>query len=244
MEWIVQLQIPNSRIHQRLVDLFSFPDLSLEVDPDSGLVMRSSTFGALGFGDDAAESVEKQADELLKTVRGGIKVALGHSLEIRRGHSIRINDNGSRNVFVLIEECIPLVDEPVIVTTDQHGNEIRVSTPIDPVAEWFSLSLTNQHVRNALNRLAKAELDWGDLYAILDAVNADVANRVYDDSWATEQEVKLFKHTANNVQALGEEARHALPAWIPPADPMTYAAARTLIERIVVKWLAWRQLNP
>jgi hypothetical protein len=58
--------------------------------------------------------------------------------------------------------------------------------------------------------------------------------------WATKTEESRFSQTANSAEAVGDAARHAQGKVKAPADPMPLGEARTLIRRILEKWIRWK----
>jgi hypothetical protein len=55
--------------------------------------------------------------------------------------------------------------------------------------------------------------------------------------WASEAQLRRFKHSANSVKAAGDEARHGVEATAPPVDPMTITEAKSLVDILLARWL-------
>ncbi len=73
---------------------------------------------------------------------------------------------------------------------------------------WVELADHDAKVDKALRILITRETNWVNLYNILDVVLSDVGGMIWQAGWATESEVKRFKHTADSESTLGDEARH------------------------------------
>ena len=83
--------------------------------------------------------------------------------------------------------------------------------------------------------------DWGSLYKIFEIIYRDVGLKVYDDEWLQESQIRLFKCTANNLRAIGDEARHAREDWDPPGKPMSLPEARKLIQALLKRWICYKR---
>ena len=89
-------------------------------------------------------------------------------------------------------------------------------------------------VATVLRILGRGELDWYDLYKVYETTKHD-AGDAQVRQWAPRAE--LFRHTANNAGALGDEARHPELGWQAPKNPMTIEDARALVQSLAGHWL-------
>ena len=86
---------------------------------------------------------------------------------------------------------------------------------------------------------ATTTLDWVDLYRIYEVIESDMGRSVIlAKRWATNADIKLFKHTANSVAATGDQARHGKETSTPPVKPLTLSEARALVDTLLRAWLA------
>lgn len=133
--------------------------------------------------------------------------------------------------------------------------------PLDGGEEWFpitgsahltsggrkSISAKNLlkladesvHVAKAL-RLQCQDMDWVNLYRLLEVVREDVGgeDQIEDNGWAKEDEIESFTATANNSSVIGDEARHGqIDGSGQPSKTMTLREARPWIKSIVFQWL-------
>ncbi len=95
------------------------------------------------------------------------------------------------------------------------------------------------HVAKAL-RLQCQEMDWVNLYRLLEVVREDVGgeDQIEDNGWAKEDEIESFTATANNSSVIGDEARHGqIDGSGQPSKTMTLREARPWIKSIVFQWL-------
>ncbi len=77
------------------------------------------------------------------------------------------------------------------------------------------------------------------VYAVADIANsAGGTDTVVNSGLVSRTQLRRFKHSANSVNAAGDEARHGVEPRTPPADPMTIAEARSLVDILLSRWLA------
>ena len=117
---------------------------------------------------------------------------------------------------------------------DEQGHEfpgrVRPSV-LDRIAEPI--------VRDALRLLGTDDdPSWTTLYKVLELIGRDLGNErsIIERGWASRKQIERFRHSANNWQASGLDARHAIE-WRPPQDAMLIQEARQFIRELVSKWL-------
>ena len=82
-------------------------------------------------------------------------------------------------------------------------------------------------------------MGWVDLYRLFEVIEAGAggARALVDGGWASNAQIRRFKHTAKSVAAAGDEARHGAEHGERPADPMTLDEARGFIDGLLRRWL-------
>src|SRR6266849_8946952 len=86
---------------------------------------------------------------------------------------------------------------------------------------------------------------WVELYRLYEVIESDIGRPVIvANGWVSDRDIGRFKHTANSVEAAGDEARHGKEETDPPARPLSLAEARTLIDRLLSGWLAFKAGSP
>ena len=125
---------------------------------------------------------------------------------------------------------------PATITVDGQAQQ----QPAPPISRAARTSAAGNADAEAVIRLLGGPLDWVNLYRILDHLRHALGgiSGIVEAGYATEADLKKFKHTANSYAAIGDSARHGADGSKPPADPMTFEEARTLIRSIVRRWLA------
>lgn len=109
-----------------------------------------------------------------------------------------------------------------------------------PADAWIALAQREEHVARALEIIGQEDVRWTDLYHLLEVVEADVGQLMFERGWATRAEMERFARTANSPAILGAAARHGAQRTEPPPNPMSYDDARSLIVRLVRAWLEWK----
>jgi hypothetical protein len=96
--------------------------------------------------------------------------------------------------------------------------------------KWLSLASRDRGVEKALAIWGSKPRSWFWLWKVDEIVKgrADISG----EGWASKNELRRFRHTANDPVAGGEDARHARVATSTPRRAMKLTEAEALIERI------------
>jgi len=231
-EWIVKLAGDPSDLRV-LAGILSAPELRLEQEGEE-FALRSTAFAP----EMTNEEVVRVADEMLALISGACCLALDARRPITIHYVIFIPDQGPGEAYLEFMEEVHARDSISITIFDEQGS-VQVVKPSDSISEWLTLASHNQSVAMALRLLRNSDLSWVNLYRILDAIVSDVGGTeaIAQQGWASNALVRLFKHTANSVAALGEEARHGAEQTQPPKKPMLLSEARTFILGLAHSWL-------
>ena len=85
---------------------------------------------------------------------------------------------------------------------------------------------------------------WINSSRIFEVIEGDVGGGIVSQGWATKSETTTFSRTANNPQAVGDEARHGYQRVQPPPKPITQQEASELITRITHQWINYKRHEP
>ncbi|MFC1453068.1 hypothetical protein ACFLSJ_06945 [Verrucomicrobiota bacterium] len=117
---------------------------------------------------------------------------------------------------------------------------VEVTSP----KESTDLPPNDSNVDTALRILAQRQLTWSELYKLLESVQADQGSDYpITAGVTTEAQLRRFKHTANSMAAIGDDARHGPKSQQPPSTPMTMDDARDLLRSILKHWLAEKRVR-
>lgn len=229
MEWVVTLSGDVYTLEE-LSKVFSSSDISIQKEQDA-FVLRSRDFADL-ISDD---QVRDHATEILTSLNGAAKLALGSCSPIVIEDISKIRDDGTRHVYVSATSSV-VVSATCSVSLIHADGTIEEFHPADPAITWMDLSKRDRHVKRALHLIANDFETWYGLYKIYEVIEGDVGN-IPERGWCTKAELKRFKLTANSPEALGVNARHAVKTIPAPPDPMSLASAEFLIRRLMSGWL-------
>ena len=88
---------------------------------------------------------------------------------------------------------------------------------------------------------------WGSLYHVYEVIKHDASGGIGD--WKAlfpllpnepdlDRQLERFRNTANDPKHAGIHARHGRPERKSEPDPMNFADAQSLIQRLLVAWLS------
>jgi len=185
-----------------------------------------------------ADEVRNKTDELLSLINGASRLILRTRTPITSCVVEKINDDGTRLGFVSVSDSATM-RETVNVTTILEDNTVQEIHQADPIHDWINVAQGNVNVAKVFRLLSNFGYDWVNLYRIYEVVEDDVggSSKIAQGQWTTETAIERFKHTANSIGAIGDEARHGKETTQPPKNPMTFSEAKSLIETILHNWL-------
>ena len=105
--------------------------------------------------------------------------------------------------------------------------------------DLLKLAGESVHVAKAL-RLQCQDMDWVNLYRLLEVVREDVGgdDQIDRNGWAKKDEINKFTGSANNSSVIGDDARHGIiDGSGQPSEIMTLREARKLVRNIVLQWI-------
>jgi hypothetical protein len=186
-------------------------------------------------------AVYEAAVELVDRLRGLMVAKLASDPWLEMGPVMELLPDGSRRPHVFARAEMATARARIHAAGVVTYPDGTVPEP-PPVPSWepiIELAVRDDAVRLALALLA-APPTWSRLYAVLDLVVQDERT---DRRAGVERrgdvmsEVERFTWTANNVWAIGVDARHGRLDWKPPSSPMSLEEASDLIGRTVEAWI-------
>jgi len=234
MEWVVTL---SGDVHtlEELLKVFNSPEICIQKDHDA-FVLKSKDFADL-ISDD---QVREHTTEILISLNGAAKLALGSCSPIKIEHISKIRDDGTRHVYISATSSI-MSSVTCSITIIHRDGTIEEDCPAAPVIHWMALSKRDEHVKRALHLIENDFETWDGLYKVYEVIQEDVGN-IPEKGWCTEAELKRFKQTANSPEALGVDARHGKMIPAPP-DPMSLSSAESFIRRLMSAWLKEKKVQ-
>ncbi len=184
------------------------------------------------------EDVHDSARSLLQMLTGASRLALGMRKPIKAAHLARNRPDGVRETFSYVEETAFMRGSATILVTASDGSRM-VTRPADAVPEWTGLALNNAVVAKALRLVGSGIGDWVSIYRLFEVIADDLGGIEKIDAlgWGRKAALKNFKHTADSVGAVGDDARHGTERTQPPTNPMKLAHAKAMVNLLLHEWL-------
>jgi hypothetical protein len=234
-EWLVQLKGHVADL-EAIQSLFDSPELRV-VEADGEYHMNGSVLDQFTTDDE----VYSFATTILPRLNGAARLSDSgyRNIELTGVVTLREAADAKPRRFVRVSAVLGLRFTAKAVCVVDGGGEI--SRHPTEAEIWLSKGEAKPEIATALHIFAHAN-DWVGFYLMLDYIQQDVGGgkALSQKSWITRDEadeIERFTHTANNFRTLGIAARHAIPKFKPPDNPMTLDEAKTLIQKIMVKWL-------
>lgn len=200
---------------------------------DGRYYMRMVEFDRINESGD----IETRASEVLRVVNGGARVQHGNNTEARVDAVARVRPDGRIDHFLHASSGSFRVRSRVSATLTAGDGSAVVPEP--SITERAArAALNDPQAERALRIFGRDDADYRDLYHVLEIAEAECGDAIYSDGTVTRSDVGRFKHTANSVHALGDQARHGHETIQPPQQPMSFDEAHALIGRVLRLWLA------
>jgi hypothetical protein len=200
---------------------------------DGRYYLRMAEFDGL----DESADVETRASEVLRIVNGAARVQYGDSREVRVDAVARVEPNGQIQHFVHLSGAIHARGR-VSATLTVGGESVRAAPEPTTAEQAVVAALNDPQAERALRIFGRNDVDYRDLYHVFEIAGTAFGSRIYSRGTVTAAEVRRFKHTANSVHALGDQARHGHEPTQPPSQPMPFAEAQALVGRVLRVWFA------
>jgi len=234
MTWKVELRGDMSDLDQ-LARSFTGTDINIAAHGKEYL-LTSERFDHL----EEADQVRNEALVMVAVLDGGCRLALNSTKTLMVGAVYRYDAKGGRSITVFPEPAVFQLRTigPTVTLTRSDGG-METFHPADVVRDWARIALSSSSVKDVFELIRFGELDWVNLYKIIEIIEDDVGGGVSLErkKWVQAQSIRLFKRTANCRRAIGSQARHGHQRFEPPRTPMTLAGAQSLIKMITRAWL-------
>lgn len=233
--WLIGLEGDRHDL-ERLGQLFDGTSISI-IEEGGRFFLKADSF--IQFNNTQVAEVLTHGRKLLGALLGFYKAKTGSFGLIKTtGEVTGVDVNGERHSVVLNFGSATIVLEDMVSGTAPKR--------IDLLADLIQ---GDPMVATAFRYHSYPAPRWVNLYKVLDTIQTDVARRVgiprkdaiITQGWATKEELRIFKGTANNELALEDEARHGKMPHKPMKDVMSLGEAELLLRRILDRWIEWRK---
>jgi hypothetical protein len=235
MRW--EVDITGSFFDLReLAKTVTLPEVTI-TEESGKYVLKSSRFGPTGD----SHTIRQEAGDLIRILDGAAAAMLGRRQPLGLGAICLIHDDGRKELYVEFNDTLHLGDGIGTVTVKRLDGTEEVFHPAHRVPAWLNAALKDATVTKVLRDLSR-EQNWHTLYNVHETIKLDVGGEgaIESAGWATKKEQGRFTHTANNYQAVAEDARHSREDRTPPANPMPLSEAAGFIKALAQAWLNYK----
>jgi hypothetical protein len=200
---------------------------------DGRYYLRMAEFDQINESGD----VETRAAEVLRVVNGAARVQYGDNREVRVDAVASVQPNGQIQNFIHMSATIHARARvsTMLTVNGESAPPARESTITERAMET---ALNDPQAERALRIFGRDDVDYRDLYHVFEIADAAIGDAIYSDGTVTTADIRRFKHTANSVHALGDQARHGHEMTRPPPNPTSFAEAQALVGRVLRVWFA------
>jgi len=226
MKWMFELN-GDIIFLEELLKYFTSEEI-LIFKKDNRYFLKSTCFNNIKYEYEA----RNKAEHLITLINGAAEFILYRKKPIKIYQVIEINDDGSKSFSYSIPCSINITPKMKESTINERKSLLK---------EWVTKSMEDDKIATLFDFFCSDSNRWYLLYKRLELVQVDLGgeNKLINKKWVPENEIKLFKYTANCYKAIGIEARH-YDNKIPPKKPMTYQDAKKIIDKINLEWLKER----
>ncbi len=235
MKWEVLLTGPSSILDELTRAFRADPQCTI-AKIDGGYALRSDAFN--DFTD--AADVRAEATRIVEALSGIARVLLQGTDRLAISSVVQIESGGRRNIFVAVTGAeLRMTAGLVGVQMIHQDGTVAEWRPSDPAPKWLKTALANPSAARALRLRDTDVASWPDLYRLFEVIAAGAGGTgsLAKYGWASQKQMKRFKHTADSVAAAGDQARHGVERTAPPPEPMTIAEARSFVDMLLARWL-------
>jgi len=231
-KWLVRLKGKKFDLED-LPRLLHSPELAVS-EKNGFYYLQSSEFESLTSSDE----VRKRGIDLIDKLNGAAKLHRDNFQDVSEDVITRVEDDGRRNHYVCLEGTLTgrgkLRANATVISPD--GTEKKVDQPTN-IATWIDIAKKYKPVADALH--FSRQHSWGTLYKVYEIIRDDVGgeNAIIEKHRVSRGKLKRFTQTAQSREALGDYARHASKKYKPPAQPMSFSEAKSLIKDMLINWM-------
>jgi hypothetical protein len=200
---------------------------------DGRYYLRMAEFDEIAQSD----AIETRAAKVLRVANGAARVQHANHREVRVDAVASVQPDGEIRNFIHKHGSVH-ARARVSASVTVNGEERPVVRTPSITKQAIEAALHDAAAERALRIFGRNDADFRDLYHVLEIAEAADGDGIYSDDTVTRAEVRRFKHTANSVHALGDQARHGHETTQPPPQPTSIGEAQALVGRVLRAWLA------
>ncbi len=215
-----------------------FPEFS----PESAVRLQQLNSGVKGILiklRDQKEKAKPQAKKILDRLNS-ILFFIDSSAGKLGLSSICYVDENERMDFLEVIETIEVSDHISFNAFNENG-EIIGRQPADRIKDLLRLSEESPDIAEMMSYMQQYGMhDWVNMYKIFELLRKKLGgdNKLIKALSTTKAQKDRFTRTANNPEASGDLARHAVSDQSPPSDPMTLEEGRGYLKTLLLRYFS------
>ena len=233
--------------YQKLERILELIELQLRREGDK-LWLESTQILPPSFSVKETSSISgiwKQARDLVDAINGAAKLTMQNWLPITLKNMQWEDDSGNRKWMPITASGGIVMGSITVEARIQTLATINTTTHVNvkeihPSALYLSSAVDDESVAKVL-RLINREMDWTNLYRLLEVISEDVGGikAIVERGWASEKRINIFKRSANNTSVSGDDSRHGkIQSGRLPEQSMELREARHFIDQLLREWLS------
>jgi hypothetical protein len=182
--------------------------------------------------------VRSRARSYAASLSGAAKLALGSDSPLQVGNILRRHLDGRADHFLEIEPArLEMRGFPAALGITRRDGTVENRDPGRELRSWLEVAGASGPARRVLRLIGEPDLSWVELYRVVEIIQKVAKAPV--SIWVSKDDLGRFKHTANSVGAVGDQARHGHERTEPPKDPMALDEANKLVSDLARNWLSF-----
>jgi hypothetical protein len=230
MKWLVLLDVKKSDF-DNLSNLLRSSDEFSVITENSKYYLTSSRWESLTNH----SAVYWEATKPLQYISAVARIQFTDFPLLKPDMIYEVDEEGKRHGRSALSATINVGSSCSVSIKLEGGQDIIRNLEFE---SWMKLAEEDEIVKNVFRQITDFEHNWINLYKVYEIVNKD-AGRTKIEQW-TNNNIGLFKRTANSQRAIGDDARHGVDKEPPPKEPMSLYEADALIMTLLQKWLQWK----
>lgn len=182
------------------------------------------------------DAVQKAARQALQTLNGIASLRVPGYRGAGLDENMHTIDSAGQRRDAVVRPLMGELRMRGLAPTVVVGGQARPAPAEGDGVAIFGAAMTDHRIASALELVGHSTPTWPQLYVAFELVRASEGRGMY--AWVSEAETDRFRHTADNFDVLGAQARHGPKNTDPPKNPMSHDEALAYVHRLVGAWIS------
>lgn len=177
------------------------------------------------------EAAYAAAQNCIENINGALRLLRIGFRGVSISTVLKTDESGGRVGYIRLQD----------VHVAPQGFELQPSDRI--LVDLIRLAEDDSEVARAFYLFGSLKPNWKNLYMVYDVIEQDFAGEsgLMAAKLTDNEQLKLFKRTANSYATLGRDARHAKNRETPPDSPMSLENAQQFVTALLKVWIEHRK---